>query len=553
MKPKAKQRASGHEVDHMAYRYRLMPTPEQEVFLLRVAGCCRWVYNKALEKHQAIYASTGSAPSQVDMINAIVGWKKEYRFLKEALSQPLQQAVIDLYDGWQRFFEGQNEKPTWSKFADAPSFRLPQPEQWAITNPKGTRKNVRHFSIPKMGKSGSLGPLVFVQHRPIQGKVQHATIRRDGGFWYVSFTVERRVKPDVHGQRARIEALIEVGAFGPERAGTPSAALVPHDVYGPHQPDHAFGPHPLSVIGCDRNTAANGACVTHRGEVYGAVVDTPARRKQQTRLQRAVARKEEALRKVHGIAPGGSLRPLREKGIALPKRLVEAKTRLAVFQGHLARVREDICHKTSRSIERASDVVVLEDLPAREMTAKAGTVLSGGSAADGTGTAGTVVKVATVSKETRKGILDASWYRTQVFLGYKLKSAGKRLVLVNPAYTSQTCAACKHVDAKNRQGRVFRCVACGHTADADVNAGWNIRSKGIGLLVSEAAAKATARSKALEAARAKGTAQARATSNAKETGTVGRAGVALGGLGCEFDEERKRTVLAITPKRATSG
>nr|WP_238350608.1 transposase [Kribbella shirazensis] len=50
-----------------------------------------------------------------------------------------------------------------------------------------------------------------------------------------------------------------------------------------------------------------------------------------------------------------------------------------------------------------------------------------------------------------------------------------RVEKVNPAYTSQTCSACGHVAAENRESQaVFRCVACRHEANADVNAAINI-------------------------------------------------------------------------------
>jgi putative transposase len=46
---------------------------------------------------------------------------------------------------------------------------------------------------------------------------------------------------------------------------------------------------------------------------------------------------------------------------------------------------------------------------------------------------------------------------------------------VNPAYTSQTCAACGYVDAKNRRSQSrFQCLWCGHTKHADLNAAQNI-------------------------------------------------------------------------------
>lgn len=45
---------------------------------------------------------------------------------------------------------------------------------------------------------------------------------------------------------------------------------------------------------------------------------------------------------------------------------------------------------------------------------------------------------------------------------------------INPRYTSQTCNCCGHVDRKNRNGEKFRCLLCGHKANADINAAKNI-------------------------------------------------------------------------------
>ena len=51
------------------------------------------------------------------------------------------------------------------------------------------------------------------------------------------------------------------------------------------------------------------------------------------------------------------------------------------------------------------------------------------------------------------------------------------LILVPPAYTSQTCFICSAIDLKSRDA--FRCVACGHVDHADTNASRNIRRQGL--------------------------------------------------------------------------
>jgi len=48
------------------------------------------------------------------------------------------------------------------------------------------------------------------------------------------------------------------------------------------------------------------------------------------------------------------------------------------------------------------------------------------------------------------------------------------LAFVEPAYSSQTCFSCKEVHKESRIGEIYKCVCCGYTADADVNAANNI-------------------------------------------------------------------------------
>ena len=55
------------------------------------------------------------------------------------------------------------------------------------------------------------------------------------------------------------------------------------------------------------------------------------------------------------------------------------------------------------------------------------------------------------------------------------QKAPGRVERINPAYTSQTCNACKHVAKESRQSQSdFRCVNCGHSDNADTNAAKNI-------------------------------------------------------------------------------
>jgi IS605 OrfB family transposase len=75
-----------------------------------------------------------------------------------------------------------------------------------------------------------------------------------------------------------------------------------------------------------------------------------------------------------------------------------------------------------------------------------------------------------------------SWAFAQLgqFLTYKAQQAGVVVVQVDPAYTSQTCHACGHVDKRNRRSQaVFQCGRCDFVGHADHNAAHNIAARGV--------------------------------------------------------------------------
>lgn len=79
-----------------------------------------------------------------------------------------------------------------------------------------------------------------------------------------------------------------------------------------------------------------------------------------------------------------------------------------------------------------------------------------------------------VGKVTRK--LLGNWNIDLIYRRMVEKAEMHRvhLVFVEPAYSSQTCNSCGAIDKKSRNGGVFKCTACGHADDADVNGAKNI-------------------------------------------------------------------------------
>ena len=82
-----------------------------------------------------------------------------------------------------------------------------------------------------------------------------------------------------------------------------------------------------------------------------------------------------------------------------------------------------------------------------------------------------------------KSIADVSWNQFTQFLTYKAEEAGRKLGIVNPAYTSQNCSQCGDRKAKSLSERSHRCQICGYTAHRDVNAAKNVLALGLDSLV----------------------------------------------------------------------
>ena len=132
--------------------------------------------------------------------------------------------------------------------------------------------------------------------------------------------------------------------------------------------------------------------------------------------------------------------------------------------------RRDWQHHVSRKL--AGGTVVVEDLNTRGMTRSA---------------KGTVEEPGTGVRQKaglNRAILATGWSDLRAMLGYK----APRLIAVNAAQTSQTCAECGTADAASRPSQAtFTCVACGHADHADLNAARNIRRRGLAHLHGEGA------------------------------------------------------------------
>lgn len=131
----------------------------------------------------------------------------------------------------------------------------------------------------------------------------------------------------------------------------------------------------------------------------------------------------------------------------------KARAKLARAHARVRNVRRDALHKATTTLAKSHGRIVVEDLKVKNMTA------GGGSRKRG----------------LNRVVLDAAFGEFRRLLEYKGKLYGCSVEAVPPHYTSQRCSACGHVERDNRVSQSeFRCLSCGHEANADINAAINI-------------------------------------------------------------------------------
>jgi putative transposase len=129
----------------------------------------------------------------------------------------------------------------------------------------------------------------------------------------------------------------------------------------------------------------------------------------------------------------------------------KAVTLLAKAHQQVARQRADFQHKTALALVRENDTIYHEDLQIRNM-----------------------VK----NHHLAKSISDAGWSQFLTILSFKAACAGRRVIAVDPAYTSQTCSGCGVMVTKGLSVRWHSCPGCGINLHRDHNAARNIERAG---------------------------------------------------------------------------
>jgi transposase len=189
------------------------------------------------------------------------------------------------------------------------------------------------------------------------------------------------------------------------------------------------------VVGVDRGVVIAAALST--GELLRIPSLTDRERKRLLRMKRKLAR-----------ARTGSNRRTR------------VRLRIARLKARESDRRKDWVEKTSTDLARRFDFIRVENLKIQNMTRSArGTLKAPG-------------RRVRQKAGLNRGILASGW---GLLVRRMETKATSRVEKVNPAFSSQRCSACGHVDAKSRESQArFVCTACRFACNADVNAARNI-------------------------------------------------------------------------------
>jgi putative transposase len=275
--------------------------------------------------------------------------------------------------------------------------------------------------LPSWRKAGRDEGFRIVGRRGRQWDVRRLS-RKTGEVWvpkagWVRFRWSRPVPPDARSYRVTRD-----------RAGRwhVAFAVIPGPVSAPGN---------SQAVGIDRGVAVSAALST--GEMLHAPGLAERERTRLRRLQRSLARAER-----------GS------------KRRGRVRHAIARLRARETDRRKDWAEKASTDIARRFDVIRVEDLQITNMTRSA------------RGTRENPGRNVRQKAGLNRGILGSGWGLLVRRLEDK---APGRVEKIRPAFTSQRCSACGHVDRDSRESQaIFRCTACGYACHADVNAARNI-------------------------------------------------------------------------------
>lgn len=156
-----------------AYKVRLYPNDEQQVFFAKSFGCTRFIWNKMLSDKIDYYEAT-----KTTLNNTPAQYKKQFEWLKEVDSLALANVQQNLRSAYNKFFKQGSGFPRFKKKGIKDSY--------TTNNQKGTVSVTNNtIKLPKIGHIKAKFP------NKINGLIKSATVSKTpSGKYFISLLVE---------------------------------------------------------------------------------------------------------------------------------------------------------------------------------------------------------------------------------------------------------------------------------------------------------------------------------------------------------------------------
>ena len=122
-----------------AIKIRLYPSDDQVIYLNKLFGCSRFIYNKCLNYKITTYEKEKKSTSLSDTGKVLTSLKSEFAWIKDSHSKVLQQTLINLESAYKNFFREKKGFPNYKSKHSNQSVRFPVD---AISGVNGNRINI---------------------------------------------------------------------------------------------------------------------------------------------------------------------------------------------------------------------------------------------------------------------------------------------------------------------------------------------------------------------------------------------------------------------------
>lgn len=402
------------------------PTGYQKKIISQWIGCSRFVWNGKCEDEHYLrqfakrYLPVGTYPP-IDQTFAQYKNEDLSPWLSDCPSQILRNTAVNWYQTYKNFLKGLCGRPKRKKKSDSGSIHLTR----ELFRFEKCEDGVTRLFIGT--KTNNIGYLSIKNHTSYP-EPKSIRIKKKNGRYWVSFCYEDDVE-DLPSQSEHLEYLKHLDKEELEKI----------------------------TVGIDRGVKRP---VQAGDDVYDF---SPEQKRKKLAKERYIKRCQKRLS--------------RQKKTS--KRRGRQKRKLARASEKIANIRNDFCHKTSRSIvdKESTKVIIFEDLKTKQMTKKPNAKKN-----ESTG------KWSHNHRKSKAGlnrsILDKGWCRMESFVRYKALKANKAFFKIPAHHTSQECVDCGHIHPNNRKTQgYFLCGSCGHSDNADKNAAGVIKKRAINLLL----------------------------------------------------------------------